>query len=80
MTFLKGLDKIGEVVGSTAFLTGLATGAGTEMIRQERDKKDTIKDFVKEGKISNKSALKEFVKDKKQNELVIYKSNDDNNE
>ena len=56
MTFLKGLDKIGEVVGSTAFLTGLATGAGTEMIRQERDKKDTVKDFVKEGKITNKSA------------------------
>ena len=71
MSFLKGLGKISEVVGSTAFLEGLATGAGTEMIRQERDKKDTIKDFVKEGKITNKSALKEFVKDKKQNDGLV---------
>ena len=33
MSFLKSLGKIGDVVGSTDFLTGLATGAGKEIIR-----------------------------------------------
>ena len=60
MSFLKSLGKIGDVVGSTDFLTGLATGAGKEIIRQERASEKKIENDLKEGRISIRAARKKY--------------------
>ena len=60
LSFLKGLGKIGDVVGSTPFLEGLITGAGKEAIRQERVSEKKIENDLKEGRMSIRAALKKY--------------------